>query len=85
MSVVATLAASRSSARAVQNFELFVVGTRVVELSGPAMAVRHAAHAVARCTARGADKQSGRTVSVRRQVAIADNGFVDDEQGGGRG
>jgi len=45
----------------------------------------HAAHMVARCTARGADKQPQRAVSVRSRIAIADNGNVVEEQGGGRG
>ena len=42
--------------------------------------MNHAAHAVARCTPPGADKQSGRTVSVRPWVAVADDGDVVDEQ-----
>jgi len=40
----------------------------------------HAAHAVARCTPPGADKQSAREASVRSRVAIADDGDVVDEQ-----
>ena len=40
----------------------------------------HAAHAIARCTPPGADKQSGPTVSVRSRVSIADDGDVVDEQ-----
>ena len=42
--------------------------------------VSHAAHAIARCTPPGADKQSGPTVSVRSRVSIADDGDVVDEQ-----
>ncbi|OLZ39318.1 hypothetical protein A6E15_18160 [Natrinema saccharevitans] len=42
--------------------------------------VSHAAHTVARRTPPGADKQSGRTVSVRSRVSIADDGDGVDEQ-----
>jgi len=45
----------------------------------------HAALMVARCTACGADKQLQPAVSVRSRIAIADNGNVVEEQGGGRG
>jgi len=79
---VARFAASRSWASSA--FEQFVVGTRVVVRSGPAM-MGHAALMVARCTACGADKQPQPAVSVRSRIAIADNGNVVEEQGGGRG
>jgi len=45
----------------------------------------HAALMVARCTVCGADKQLQPAVSVRSRIAIADNGNVVEEQGGGGG
>ncbi|AAC82912.1 unknown (plasmid) [Halobacterium salinarum NRC-1] len=78
MSAVSTPAASRSWANC--SFSNCSWSALVSSCgSGPGM-VSHAAHAVARCTPPGADKQSGVTASVRSRVAIADDGDVVDEQ-----